>query len=169
MMATGIMAAVPIVFKPSDRFGIEREYFVKGFFDNYDVMENEGKKTYTIRHDLLLSNYKSFLSEFYELIEEDFCKRTKLDNDIIPSAGTLGEFSEAFSGNNRNNHVPFIYESPYMFSMLGGCFCEEYWLFYSGSHKAILEEYSTLLHLERILAKSMKNPLASAIKFGIFG
>jgi len=55
-----------------------------------------------------------------------------------------------------------------MFSILGG-YCEQYWLFYSGSYKAYLEEYSTLSHFEKVLAKTMKNPLAKAIKFGIFG
>ena len=46
---------------------------------------------------------------------------------------------------------------------------EEYWKFYFGSYKAILEEYSTLTHFERLLAIAMKNPLAGAVKLGIFG
>jgi len=33
----------------------------------------------------------------------------------------------------------------------------------------ILEEYSTLTHFERLLAIAMKNPLAGAVKLGIFG
>jgi len=168
-MATGIMAAVPIVFKPSERFGINEEYFVKGFFDNYDISGDNGSKIYIIKQNLLLNNYITFLAEFYDLIEEDFYKKTEIAPDIIPAANTLKEFNEAFTGDSRNNRIPFIYESPYMFSTLGGCVCEEYWLFYSGSHKAILEEYSTLLHLERLLTKAMKSPLANAVKFGIFG
>jgi hypothetical protein len=40
--------------------------------------------------------------------------------------------------------------------MLGGL-CPEYWLFYSGSSKAYLEEYETLHHFEKVLAKAIKN------------
>ena len=64
--------------------------------------------------------------------------------------------------------MPFIYDIPGMFSTLG-CECQVYWLFYSGSYKAFLEEYTALMHFERVLARAMINPLASAIKFGIFG
>jgi hypothetical protein len=64
--------------------------------------------------------------------------------------------------------VPFVYSRYSTFSVLG-CRCEQYWLFYNGSYKAFLEEYSTLLHCERILAKAMSNPLVNAVKFGIFG
>jgi hypothetical protein len=55
-----------------------------------------------------------------------------------------------------------------MFSFLGGE-SEKYWLFYIGSYKAYLETYCTLKHFERILAKAMQNPLASIVKFGIYG
>jgi hypothetical protein len=55
-----------------------------------------------------------------------------------------------------------------MFDILGGQ-CEEFWLFYSGSSKAYLETYDTLVHFERTLAKALKNPLANLVKFGIFG
>jgi len=168
-MATGIVGAIPLIFRPNERFGIEDKYFTAGFFDNYKATEDGDSKLYTIKSDLLLSNYKAFLTEFYDLIEEDACKKTGLSLDELPSVGTPPEFKEIFNSNQRNNNVPFIYTSPYMFSCLGGCVCEEYWLFYSGSHKAMLETYSTLLHMEKILVKSMENPLASAVKFGIFG
>jgi len=168
-MATGIVGAVPLIFRPDERFGIESKYFTAGFFDNYEVTEDGGSKLYTVKSDLLLNNYKAFLTEFYDLIEEDARKKTGLFFDELPSADTPTEFKEIFNGNQRNNRVPFIYTSPYMFSCLGGCVCEEFWLFYSGSHKAMLETYSTLLHMEKMLVKSMKSPLASAVKFGIFG
>jgi hypothetical protein len=32
-----------------------------------------------------------------------------------------------------------------------------------------LEEYSTLVDMEKILAKAMDNPLKTAVKFGIYG
>ena len=167
-MGTGIMAAIPLVFKPFRQRNFEEDYFARGFFDNFAIDETSVQKTYIIKEDLLINNYKSFLSEFYELIGEDFFKATKLTLDSIPDAKGLDVFSEVFNGNNRNNCVPFIYDYQSMFSVLG-CQCEEYWLFYSGSYKAYLEEYSILLHFEKVLAKTMKNPLANAVKFGIFG
>jgi hypothetical protein len=43
------------------------------------------------------------------------------------------------------------------------------WVFYSDSYKAYLEEYSTLIHFERVLAQTMKNPLTPIIRLGIIG
>jgi len=166
-MGRGIAAAIPLTIKPHDRFGIEKRDFSTGFFDNFDISETDGGKAYTIKPDLLLKNYKSFLLEFYELIEEGFEETTRLVPGGIPDASTLDEFIEAFDGGIRNNREPFIYYT-HAFSFLGGV-SDFYWLFYSGSYKADLEVYSTLLHFERILAKAMKNPLAGAVKFGIFG
>lgn len=48
-----------------------------------------------------------------------------------------------------------------------GCECSEYFIFYMGSYKAILESYETLLHMEKILSKVMKNPLVKSVKFCI--
>jgi len=167
-MGTGIMAAIPLVFRAQDRREFNKDYFTAGFFDNFNIEEIDGTKYYKIKKDLFIDNYKPFLLEFYDLIGEDFNKRTELAPDKIPNANNLEEFTEIFSGGNRNNLVPFIYEIPSMFSVLG-CECEEYWLFYNGSYKAYLEVYSSLMHFERVIAKAMNNPLANAVKFGIFG
>lgn len=41
-------------------------------------------------------------------------------------------------------------------------------LFYQGSYKALLEEYSTLEHMDRLLAAAMpENPLAKVARFGM--
>jgi hypothetical protein len=166
-MGTGISAAIPLIFKPYEGRSIDVKYFSKSFFDCYDVEETDGKKVFTIKTDLLFNNYKPFLEEFYTLIEEDFHYETKLHINDIPDINSLEDFTEFFDGDNRNNRVPFMYGASF-FSVLGGE-CEEYWKFYSGSYKAILEVYKTLLHFEKILAKAMTNPLANAVKFGIFG
>jgi len=160
-MGAGIAAVVPIILGPP-RSGWKRKVdaddFAPGFFERYDVSEDGC--VYTIKHEILLNNYKSFLTEFYGLIGED-CNISE-----IPQVDSYGKFGEAFDRYARNASVPFIDRTG--FSMLGGD-CDEYWIFYSGSYKAYLEEYKTLTHFERILAKTMKNPLASAIKFGIYG
>jgi len=162
------MAAIPLVLRKPERREINEKDFPAGFFGNYIAEEKGEKQIYTIKQDLLLNNYKSFLAEFYELIEEDFEKYTKLTFGSIPDASSLVEFIEVFNGNNRGNRVPFEYGFATMFSTIG-CRCDEYWLFYSGSYKALLEEYTTLAHFEKILAKAMSNPLAKSVKFGIFG
>jgi hypothetical protein len=63
-MGTGIMAAIPLIFKPDGYFGIKEKHFTAGFFDNYDVSENDGKKIYTVKSELLINNYKPFLADF---------------------------------------------------------------------------------------------------------
>ena len=166
-MGTGIMAAIPIIFKPYERRKIDPRDFSKGFFNNYDESDMDGKQIYSIKESLLINNYKSFLTEFYEIIEEDFYKEANINITDLPDVRNLDAFTKFYKGDNRNNRIPFMYNASF-FSVLG-CRCVEYWLFYGGSYKAVLETYSTLLHFEKILAKSMGNPLANAIKFGIFG
>ena len=174
-MGTGIMAAVPLVFEPHKSYGrqekLEEKYFSKGFLSNFDVEETESGIKYVIQKDLLLNNYKQFLLEFYDVIEEDFKYKTDIDPDNIPVANKLEEFENIFEDQTRNRQVPFIDEGSSRFSGFSvlGCACTKFWLFYSGSYKAYLEVYSTLIHCEKILAKAMSNPLANAVKFGIFG
>ena len=164
-MGRGIAAAIPLTFKPHSNFEFKKQNFTTGFFDNFIL--NKKSNIYKIKTDLILQNYKSFLLEFYELIEEDFEECTKLSPNAIPNATKLNEFLKVFSHDKRNGTIPFIYDH-LAFSTLGGD-SSLYWLFYDGSCKAFLEDYSSLMHFERILSKTMKNPLAGAIKFGIFG
>jgi len=157
-MGRGISAVIPFVMSGWDG-KIDNEYFSPNFFECYDV--NEDGNVYTIKHEILLNNYQSFLTEFYDCIGED------RDIGNITQASNYDEFCNVFDRRERNGRAPYI-DFKSMFSMLGGT-CEEFWKFYSGSYKAMLEEYSTLMHFERILARAMKNPLASAVKFGIYG
>ena len=167
-MGRGIMAAIPIILRQQEQREFNENYFVQGFFANFDVQEVDGQKIYVLKNDLLINNYESFLKEFYDIIGADFHYETDLTFDAIPVVKNLSEFSEMFSGENRNNHIPFLYDDYFSFSVLG-CVCRKYWLFYNGSYKAYLEDYSTLLHFEKVLAKAMQNPLGNVVKFGIFG
>ena len=167
-MGTGIVAAIPLVFEPREGRGLDETCFNKRFLDNFNVKKTKTERIYSIKTDVIVNNYKSFLVEFYNLIEEDFHENTELTFDNIPDANNLDEFQEMFNRRNRNGWLPCIETNHYLFSVIG-CKCNEYWMFYRGSYKAILEEYTTLLHFEKVLAKAMSNPLASAVKFGIFG
>ena len=167
-MGRGIIAAIPIILTPYEYCQLEEKYFAQGFLDNFNIEVINAKKYYTIKEDLLINNYKTFLTEFYDLIEEDFCERTHLTYDNLPDLKNLDEFNDFFSSDKREGWVPIIDHTSFGFDVVG-CECEEYWLFYSGSYKADLEEYTTLLHFEKVLARAMKNPLANAVKFGIYG
>ena len=167
-MGRGIMTAVPLTFEQDDWNWRNKNYFTTGFFDNYSIETVNGNERYVIKNDILIKNYKSFLLEFYDLIEVDFEEETKIAPDKIPTVDGFDEFMETFSRGNRGVRVPFIDKTAYMFSVLG-CDCTSYWLFYTGSYKAYFEEYTSLLHFEKILAKAMSNPLSNAVKFGMFG
>jgi hypothetical protein len=168
-MGRGISGAIPITFGISHnswKNKIEKEDFSEGFFDCYDEIETDGEILWEIKRDLLVQNYNVFLDEFNNLIELGERRRNWMNLDSIPPTETFDEFEEAFDYGNRNGRVPFLYDNA--FSTIG-CECRYIWKFYAGSYKAFLEEYTTLTHFERVIAKSMKNPLAKAVKFGIFG
>lgn len=164
-MGAGIAAVIPITIGPYDSYWkseIDKTYFSKGFFDNYDYNQENG--SYSIKKELLLNHYHEFLLEFYDYIDE---QEEISDINKIPCIKTYDEFMHLFESDARNKAVPFLYHGPSL-SILGGI-CREYWMFYSGSYKAYLETYCTLTHFERVLSKAMKSPLANSIKFGIFG
>jgi len=161
-MGRGITAAIPIVLQPP-RHGwhrkVENEDFPK-LAEFYTP--DESGQVYTIKHKILLENYQSFLTEFYDCIGE-VCNFQEASNPA-----TYDDFVTLFDRRARNARVPFV-ESGGSYLSIVGADCPEYWLFYSGSYKALLETYCTLTHFERVLARAMKNPLAGAVKFGIHG
>ena len=160
-MGTGIMAAVPIEFTPDSR---DMDDFAKGFFDNYSIQEIDGKKRHVIHEDILINNYIPFLLEFYELIEVDMERNLELPPSEIPVAKSLEEFKKAFE--KSIGYGPFL-EHTYLGAI--GVGSGLYWLFYFGTYKTDMEDYDTLLHFDKILAKAMSNPLGKSVKFGIYG
>jgi hypothetical protein len=121
---------------------------------------------FTIREDALITNYRAFLTEFYDLIQEDTSEWRLLDG--IPEATNIEEFLNVWSFDVRNGRAPFIYNTGYMFKALN-IDLDKLWLFYAGSYNAYLEEYSTLTHMELMLMKAMENPLKDIVRFGMFG
>jgi len=170
-MGTGIVGIIPITLEniePQDK------YFNKGFFKNYDIL-NQEENIFIIKEKVLLKNYFDFLLEFYGLIEEEipedgdfqtygFSPKTK----SLKGIKSLEEFEKKFSSENRNARVPFVSGGYLSFSTLG-CDSLKFFIFYSGSYKAIFEEYRTFIHFEKVLSKAMENPLAKSIKIGLFG
>jgi len=179
-MGTGICGAILLEFSIKQ---FDREKFIKesanGFLDNYESLP-KSKDTYyenfIIKDDVFFSNYAGFLIEFNDLIFDEFKgihapfdeKPVEIYTEKLLSCKNREELDVCFNRENRNGSVPFIYPFPHTFSCLY-CYKNYPFVFYSGSYKAILEEYSTLTHMEKILAKAMTNPLKNAVKFGIFG
>jgi hypothetical protein len=160
-MGTGIVAAIPIIigpFKDVWHTAINPKNFSENLFDNYDFHEEEG--LYYIKTDLLINNYRDFLTEFYTCIGGE----GSLEN--VPNAASYRKFKTVFEHGKCEGEVPYLGTWSNPICCLGGKY-EEYWLFCNGSYKANLEEHRTLLHFERLLAKATNNPLVNLVKFGI--
>ncbi|GHU80713.1 hypothetical protein AGMMS49992_33790 [Clostridia bacterium] len=157
-MGAGIGGAIPLKMQWSGRITEPlqawQEFYTK-----------EGS-LYTIKEDVLITNYRAFLTEFYDLIQEDTTKW--IFPNGIPDAANMEEFEAIWSHKARKGCAPFTYGHGGEFSALDVDF-DSFWLFYSGSYKAYLEEYNTFKHMELMLAKAMTNPLKDIVKFGIFG
>jgi len=169
-MGQGIGAAIPLILSPyQNEKTLGVPYFDADFIKSYERSElDTGHIVYSIKRDVLLGNYNDFLVEFYDLIGEKLEFETDFKPDVVPVVDTFEDFLEAFERDRRNATVPVVGEGGLSFSMLGGS-CDVYWRFYSGSWKAYLETYCTLVHFERILAKAMSNPLGKLVKFGMSG
>ena len=163
-MGVRISAAVPLKFR-NIGFSMLEVDFAKSFMNNYDTNYYSGERIYSIKTDVLFDNYKDFLYEFYELIGEDVSEDSWLSS-ISPSINNIEDFKTEFSFENSTD-APYVDDSRYFFTE--GCECLEYWVFYNGSFKVMLEDESTLFHFEKVLTKIMKNPLGRSIKFGMEG
>jgi len=176
-MGAGICGAILLEFEvdsPRDKKEF-LEKSVNGIMDNYNPMPAKNKNSWSerfiIKDEILLPNYADFLKEFYDLIYDESnslfsaCFEEKSEDYInnLLSCKTKEEFDKTFSPDARNSFIPCISRS------LSCFYCEKNipFIFYSGSYKAYLEEYTTLAHMERMLKKAMTNPLRTAVKFGI--
>jgi hypothetical protein len=186
-MGTGIMGAIPISFR-FDRGSWDLDldenrnkemfmaYAPTDFFDfyNQDVREVEknGKvKTltyYVIKPEILLPNFKEFFIEFHKLIgnypmheDIDGCKKFNKEYNAIIASNDIDKFVKYFDDSSGYAPTIFPYFEPMYITM-----CKNL-LVYQGSYKAILEEWSTLEHMERLLWAAMKHPLAKVMRFGV--
>jgi len=176
-MGTGISGAILLEFE------IEPEYksrllenSVNGFLENYESLPKKEKSRneyYKIKDDVLLTNYVDFLTEFYNLIDDDLnylyssSNKEPVEEYIkkLLLCKTREEFDDIFKSGNHHSGTSYISSKS-----LSCMYCDRNkpFLFYNGSYKAYLEEYTTLVHMERMIQKAMINPLKNAVKFGIY-
>ncbi|MDR0688057.1 MAG: hypothetical protein LBF55_05130 [Prevotellaceae bacterium] len=175
-MGTGIYGAIPVRFTFESRWNSSeknKKGFLKsspsGILDFYreEKTEEEGKEVtyYTVKPDMLLPHFKEFFFEFCALIGESelpkLCEKFNSDYDAIVAANDLEAFMEHFSYKHHTEYDPFNF--PHLdFSDIE---CSSNLTIYRGSYKAILEEYSTLYHMEKLLVAATSNPLAKLVKF----
>jgi hypothetical protein len=110
--------------------------------------------------------------EFHALIEfkDVFNSMAKFNDekyDKLVADKDIDAFFEYFSANDGT--MPYYTGGYIGFSAAKQINCYDYLIFYMGSYKALLEEYSTLRHLEVILGKTLRNPLAQLLQIGIYG
>jgi hypothetical protein len=162
-MGSGIAAVIPIVHKITNA-----KYIRDDYLEAFDL--NEETSHYLLKLNVLFDHFKAFLTGFNDIIEEkdelwidskweeleELAKRKDY-------AGYLDYLDE-----NSNRSVPFYERSRGAVSLLG-MDVKKSIVFYSGSYKAYLEEYSTLSHMEKLLLKAFDNPLSKVAKFCIFG
>lgn len=147
------------------------KYAPAGFFDFYsekfyeEAWDNEVIKvtSYEIKPEVLLPSFKDFFFEFHKLIGDSAVGYDKLNDkyDAVVASNDLDKFERYF-----DDHTGY---APTIFPYFGAAHisCSKNLLVYQGSYKAILEEDSSLLHMERLLWAAMKHPLAKVVRIGM--
>ena len=177
-MGRGIAGILPVTFYTEEitlRWSLERllQCTDENFFDFYTETDSDDPKYrfYKIKGDILLKHLKAFFFEFHMLIKGEIPER---------AVGTFNdEYDEIVQQNNfealmehiDKHNFPKYYKgmSEIFFSSCANIDCIDYILFYIGSYKAIMEEYVSLLHMQKLLVKAIDNPLSKITQFGIFG
>jgi hypothetical protein len=181
-MGTGIMGAIPVSFRFGSsiwrRYSTEdalrsKEKFIKhapeDFFNFYIERSYEEQSdstiiqvtSYVIKPEVLLPNFKDFFFEFHRFLG-DYVEPDGYDKyDAVVISNDLDKFVEYF-----DDHTGY---APTMFPYFGAAHIvsNRNLLVYRGSYKAILEEDSSLLHMERLLWAAMKHPLAKVMRIGM--
>jgi hypothetical protein len=184
-MGIGIIGAIPVSFRfgnshrdTEEEIQRNQEKFIAhapaDFFDFYTEHYRMGTwKTklreylyYDIKPELLIPNFKDFFLDFHEIIgvekyDLEGSEKFNEDYDAIVASNDMNKFMAYF--NDDTGYAPVEiseFEALYITEARG-------LLVYQGSYKALLEEWSTLKHLERLLWGAMEHPLAKVMRIGM--
>jgi hypothetical protein len=162
-MGMGIAAVIPIVHTINNA-----EYFRDDYLEAFDLHKETGN--YLLKADLLFDYFRNFLTGFNNIIENVdeawIYSKWEILEEFVKNkdyAGYLDYLKE-----NSNRAVPFYEDSWGLVSVLGMDIKKSI-VFYIGSYKAYLEDYTTLSDMEKLLSKAFNNPLSKVAKFCMFG
>jgi hypothetical protein len=130
-----------------------------------------GTKAYLLKPEWIFDHFKTFLEGFNSIIEPG--QKLWIDEEWE----ALEEFAKNkayadyldYLATESNGSVPFYEERGWPGISVSGLTVMKGIIFYMGSYKAELEEYSTLSHMEKLLLKAFDHPLSKVAKFCIFG
>jgi hypothetical protein len=177
-MGRGIAGIIPVRFYVEERLLLRNMEKIltetdKNFFDFYNETQGNDPRYsyYEIKGEVLLTQLKPFFIEFHTLISDEIPEETgDIFNDKYDGIVRQTDF-EAFTKHFGEHTFPSYYTRMpwYAFSPPASIISTDYVLFYNGSYKVAMEEYTTLLHMKKLLAKAIDNPLSKIALFGEFG
>jgi hypothetical protein len=175
-MGTGICGGIPLDFFFEGKR--RRDMFIKesgdeflAFYRETETDPETGEISYTINYPDLLPRFKEYYFGLHTILNNhDVLEQATLFNehyDAIVQNNDYEAFVKHFSSGFDTEYDPSIRTDS--FFSVRDIYPMTYLLTYNGSYKAILEEYTTLSDMEKLLAKAYDHPLAKITKFGIFG
>ncbi|MDR1857783.1 MAG: hypothetical protein LBR22_11650 [Desulfovibrio sp.] len=176
-MGEGIVGVIPIEISKHKFNEIKNDY-PQICEDIFTPAKNK-RKDYTLSPKIFFDNIKPFVKEFYSIIKPESLKQNNDDWDIygwdardwggkgVETTGWKKELDRYAAENNLTTYInarmsSHSYDLPHIL----GC---DLFLFYNGSYKAYFEEESSLIHMTRLLAKAIDNPLAKIAFFTLYG
>ena len=142
------------------------------FFDCFNPIKKEGDETWHgIKRDLLVSEYKHFLAEFYGLF-----------NDVLEMPPVLSKVRhvDTYEGFYETFHQTSYFDPPSLVEFgdessvwlwtnsLPGIEIEQAWVFYWACGKISCESSvggDIIGMIELLIARKLTNPIASALRF----
>ena len=169
---SSICAMIPLSFESCNT--IKQDKYA-AFLSCYEANEkSDDIILYTIKEDLLLDNYKSFVEEFYDIYIEKISYGNE-DADLLPVFSVVRDFDmlptplsyEKFLDLFRNNQKrPCVWEDGDFWAFTLQVNYLQVWIFRQ-SWKVSSESYGAdveLAVLEALMKERMKNPLAAALR-----
>lgn len=173
-MGQGIVGLIPIKLTLDKGHQNDISTFSEGYFSYFDCIEDDGVSlVYEIKKEIIFENFKNYFLQFNKMIHSpiwqeifwidsywpEFEKHI-LNDDFTTILNDLEKLS--------NTEIPFFcgtynYVTDYDMKVNKSI------VFYEGSYKAYLEDYSTLIHMHRLLKQALKNPLSEITRFCLFG
>ncbi|MDR1857781.1 MAG: hypothetical protein LBR22_11640 [Desulfovibrio sp.] len=125
------------------------------------------KDIYILKPEILFDNFKPFFLQFNELIQEEgfWIDKEWSKLDKLAKAKDYDGYLRFLDERQGYNEVPTICDGVMEVSEIHihqGIF------FYHGGDEALFEGTKSLVHMERLIGRSLDNPLAKIVKVCLF-